>query len=289
MAVGPMGRVYLSEDGGRTFKQLGIKPLLAEAERKWHEATKGNSVSPSQMERLAPLPIWKLALDPQSPTDGRTLYAATAVGIYKTTDGGRTWNESSQGMTPSSDIHHLVINPKDPTTLYAAWGHRAEGEPPYGLYRSMDAGRNWTLPAPDKIGPVWSLSLCTGFPMTLYVIANEPRKSGGTWIKPKLWRTDDGGHSWRLVDERRGACVAVHPMDPERVYYATFAFDLNAERTGFWGSCDGGRHGQEIGVDIPLSCPMKAILFDYADPSRFFLLNGFCVYEGRDLGAPRGR
>ena len=78
-----------------------------------------------------------LAIDSSSPL---TLYAATRVGVYKSTDGANSWNLSSAGM---SNVSSLAINPTLPNIVY---GLASEG-----LFKSVDGGTNWnridTLPS----------------------------------------------------------------------------------------------------------------------------------------------
>jgi photosystem II stability/assembly factor-like uncharacterized protein len=71
-----------------------------------------------------------LAIDPQSPM---TVYAGTAAGVYKSTDGGSTWAHSG---LPSYWVYALAVDPLTPSTIYA--GTRGKG-----VYKSLDGGATW--------------------------------------------------------------------------------------------------------------------------------------------------
>jgi photosystem II stability/assembly factor-like uncharacterized protein len=82
-----------------------------------------------------------VAFDPRDP---RRLYVGTQVfGIYRSNDGGETWDTRNGGLTPwltgagtSIDVRVIAIDPSDPNTLYAATNGR-------GVYRSRDDGLSW--------------------------------------------------------------------------------------------------------------------------------------------------
>ena len=133
------------------------------------------------------------------------------------------------------------------------------------------------------MGAVRSLSIChaTG---ALCAIAHQPGKAG-YWASRNLWRSDDGGETWRMLDDRLGACVALHPQDPKRVYYMTFAQDVRRDKVNVYRSTDGGETWQGIADDVPLSPGGQGnkIVFDPTDRSRFFLLHNSGTYEGAEV------
>jgi photosystem II stability/assembly factor-like uncharacterized protein len=267
------GRVYLTEDGGRIFRPVGIQPLLAKAESK---AERPGTTDPFRINQLV--------LDPQSPASRRTLYAASDLGVFKTEDGGETWADRSQGLPADLGVVHLAVNSKTPRILYAGHSHR-DTAPDAGLYRSMDGGQSWARLAPEQLGALRSLSLCACVPDVLYAVASAPGAPGGYGTPSRLWRSNDRGETWKQLDGRLGSAVAVHPNDPEYVIYATFATDLNAQTPAIWRSLDGGVSWQHVARDIPLA-QIRRISFDASDPQRLFAMTSFCVYEGRDAGAP---
>jgi len=84
-------------------------------------------------EKEGPFVIHDIALDPENP---QIVYAATSnYGILKSTDGGKTWALSNQGLR-SYTHHAILVDPMHPRTLYAgAWGE--------GVSKSMDQGGHW--------------------------------------------------------------------------------------------------------------------------------------------------
>lgn len=98
----------------------------------------------------------------------------TESGVYKTTDGGQTWTQSSNGLTDPA-IGSLWLNPSNPTTLVAAsWTQ--------GLYQSTDGGQSWTL-----TGPYGSSTILLQIGSTLYAGAAQgiytSADSGKTWTQ----------------------------------------------------------------------------------------------------------
>ena len=270
---GASGHVYQSDDGGRTFKIVGVPQVTAEAERSKHK-----------------LYVHALALDPTSPKDARTIYAGTDFGIYKTSDGGRTWENGTVGLESLPRIRHVVIDPIHVERVYASAEPSVPEAVGAGLYRSEDSGVNWARLGHSQLGEVRSLSVChrTG---TLYAITHPPA-SAGYWAPRSLWRSDDHGETWQKLDDQLGACVAAHPQNPERVYYVTVAQDVRKDQVNVHRSTDGGKSWEAIADDIPLSpggCGNK-IVFDPSDPSRLFLLHNSGTYEGLEdrSPAPRG-
>ena len=259
---GRSGHVYQSDDGGRTFRAIGIPQLTAESERSGRK-----------------LYVRALALDPASPKAARTIYVGTDFGLYRTLDGGKTWQDPAVGLEAVPSMHHLLIDPTEPTRLYAsALSDAGEGA---GLYRSEDAGHNWVRLGPDKISAVKSMSICraTG---TLYVLANRIGQNPGSyWALRTVWRTDDHGKTWHKIDDRRAACVGVHPRDADRVYIATYAQDVHKEEVNVFRSTDGGETWEAIADDVPFSAGGEGnkIVFDRTNPSRFFLLYAAGTYE----------
>lgn len=73
--------------------------------------------------------VFAIAMNPQ---DANTLFAATNAGVFKTTDGGMSWNPANSGLPPFS-ITNIVIDPQYPDTLYVS--------STVGIFKSTDAGR----------------------------------------------------------------------------------------------------------------------------------------------------
>jgi photosystem II stability/assembly factor-like uncharacterized protein len=204
-SVGYGDGVYRSEDGGRTWKNVGLKGTEH---------------------------IGRIAIDPR---DSNTVYVAAQGplwngggerGLYKTTNGGVTWNRVLH-VSDDTGITDVVIDPTTPTIVYAAaWQRRRHvftyigGGPESGVYKSSDGGATWNkaqsgLPSGDlgRIG----LALSPSEPHYLYATVEATDTSGG------IFRSSDFGASW----EKRGPFVAqgmyygqivVDPRASDRVY-----------------------------------------------------------------------
>lgn len=96
--------------------------------------------------------VYDLAIDPVTPT---ILYAGTPSGVYKSMDGGATWNAANSGLTdlasPNPDVGALAIDPATPTTLYAGTG--------VGVFKSTDGAGSWSPTGLIRHSPLSSLSL----------------------------------------------------------------------------------------------------------------------------------
>jgi photosystem II stability/assembly factor-like uncharacterized protein len=174
-------------------------------------------------------------------------------GIYRTTDGGRTWAQTLfvDENTGCSDI---AMDPKNPRVLFAGmwtleihtWG-RDSGGPGGGLYVSRDGGETWTrlrghgLPT-RNVGKV-AVAISASNPNRVYAlietgdgvpIKGEPTDRG------QLWRSEDGGTNWQVVSYDHNAMgrahyysrMAVAPDDPDEAYFLTASYSK---------SIDGGR------------------------------------------------
>jgi photosystem II stability/assembly factor-like uncharacterized protein len=124
-------------------------------------------------------------------------------GIYKSTDGGVTWR--SLGLEKTQHIGRIVVHPANPdivwvSALGALWG----SNPDRGLYKTIDGGRTWTLSKfiSDKAGFI-DIAMDPRNPNVLFAASYE-RQRGPYFLRSggpgsALWRTGDGGTTWREV------------------------------------------------------------------------------------------
>ncbi|MFO0982948.1 MAG: hypothetical protein U1E76_14660 [Planctomycetota bacterium] len=214
--------MYKSLDGGRTWKQLG----LAQSER-----------------------IHRICLDPHDPEIayvaalGPTWSDGTERGVFKTTDGGATWQRVLY-VDQRTGCGDLVMDPTNPLKLFAAmWEHRRSpysfqsGGPGSGLYVTRDGGKSWQqitardgLPA-GELGRM-GLAIAPSNPNVVYALIEAAQNA--------LVRSDDGGLSFHTVNAETNialrpfyfADLRIDPANPERVYSLHFIVTV---------SNDGGR------------------------------------------------
>jgi photosystem II stability/assembly factor-like uncharacterized protein len=173
--------VYKTEDGGESWKNMGLKESRQ---------------------------IGMIAIDPRN-TDVVYIAAEGSIwgpggerGLYKTTDGGKTWNKSLN-ISENTGINNVVIDPRNPDVLYATSEQRRRhiftkigGGPESAVYKSKDAGKNWDkimngLPA-EHIGGM-GLAVSPVNPDVLYLIIEAAGDSGG------FFRSVNRGSSWEKM------------------------------------------------------------------------------------------
>ena len=154
------------------------------------------------------------------PTEPNTVYAATNLGLVKTTDGGGSWSPSGPDM---GAVREVAVDPKFPNTVYAATGFK-------GIFKSRDGGATWSpssegLPAGADVA---ALSVDASFPLILVAAVNL--ESSG-----EVYRSRDGGATWKRVRSTQALLrdVAADPRRADRVY-------AGIERLGLLRSEDGG-------------------------------------------------
>ena len=153
----------------------------------------------------------------------RTDPARFKGGVAVSTDGGRHWTLSNQGMEESA-ITHVLLDPKSPKgsrTLYAAAFGR-------GVYKSIDGGRTWALKnaglaADPRNQPfAWRLTLDQDGTLYLVVARRSERGRIGDADDGALYRSTDGAESWSRMTLPPGTngpnALTVDPADPKRLY-----------------------------------------------------------------------
>src|SRR6266566_8247110 len=124
-------------------------------------------------------------------------------GIYKSTDGGKTWK--NMGLAETRHIGRVVIHPKNPDVVYvAALGHLWGANPDRGVYKTTDGGKTWNqvLKISNDTG-VSDIAMDPESPDTLYAAAYQRRRApfgfngGGT--EAAIYKTTDGGASWKKL------------------------------------------------------------------------------------------
>jgi photosystem II stability/assembly factor-like uncharacterized protein len=196
--------VYKSTDGGRTWSA----PMLPRSQH-----------------------IGRIVIDPRDPD---VVYVAAVGplwapggerGLFKTTDGGRTWTNTKE-ISPFTGFTEVVMDPINPDVLYAASyqrERRAYSFLPAGtetaIWKTTDGARTWTkltsgLPT-GELGRI-GLSVCRSRPNTVYAVIHARGNTGGTY------RSDDAGATWRQTNNVNSTAwfygqIRCDPTDPDHV------------------------------------------------------------------------
>ncbi len=221
--------VYKSLDGGATWKNIGLKDTRA---------------------------IGKIIVNPKNPDIvfvaalGHVFGPNPERGVFRTTDGGKTWNKVLYVDDHTGAID-VVFDPNNPNILFAAtWQvYRtpwtlSSGGPGSGLYRSADGGSTWKRITEEQglpKGPYGKVGVAVGADSHRVYALIEAKDNGG------LYRSDNGGAKWELVNPehrlvQRGwyyMHVVADPKDPNKLYV------MNVE---FLRSIDGGHTFSKIRV-----------------------------------------
>jgi photosystem II stability/assembly factor-like uncharacterized protein len=121
-------------------------------------------------------------------------------GIYKTTDGGKTF--TNLGLKETQTIARIVIDPKSPETVYVASpGHLFGPNPERGVFKTTDGGKTWNkIKHIDDDTGFTDIAIDPSNPNILYAASYQRRRSGccfnGGGPGSALWKTTDAGRSW---------------------------------------------------------------------------------------------
>jgi len=209
--------IYKSTDGGETWTHAGLE----------------------KSERIAKIAV--------SSKDSNTVFACVPGalwsdspdrGLYKTTDGGKTWKQILKGLNASTGCTSIAIDPKNPDVMFASmwdfrrkgWEYRSGGDSPTapsgsGLFHSTDGGTTWNEITPEAN---------KGFPKKPYgriAVAIAPSNAKRVYAfvespQSALFVSDDGGMTWDKRDKSQWmvwrpfyfANLIVDPKNPDRVF-----------------------------------------------------------------------
>ena len=227
-SVGYGDGVYKSEDGGKTWKNMGLKNSEHIGKIIVHPEN-------SDIVYVAAVgPLWKEGGD---------------RGLFKTTDGGKTW-QAVLTIDEHTGVNDVLMDPRNPDILYAAAFQRRRhvftyvgGGPGSGMYKSKNGGQSWEkinsgLPTVD-IGRI-GLAMAPSNPEVIYAVVEAAQGKGG------FFRSTNRGASW---EKRSGhntsgnyySEIVVHPHQPETI----FSMDVWIQM-----STDGGKTFKMMGEEF---------------------------------------
>ena len=175
--------VYHSKDGGKSWKDMGLK--------------KSEHISKIIVHPEDPNTLWVASQGPLWSPGGER-------GLFKTTDGGKTWKNTLE-INEWTGVTDLVIDPTNPDILYAAsWQkHRnvaalIGGGPGTSLYKSVNGGDSWSkidkgLPGSNK-GKI-GLAISPMQPNVLYAAVELDKRAGA------VYRSENSGGSWKKMSD----------------------------------------------------------------------------------------
>jgi photosystem II stability/assembly factor-like uncharacterized protein len=183
---------------------------------------------------------------------------STGDGVYKSTDGGKTWK--NMGLRDGQQIPAIVVDPHDPDRAFVAvLGHPYGPNAQRGVFRTTDGGKTWdrVLYRDENAGAV-ALALDPADARTVYAVLWESRQGpweNGAWQGPGsgLFKSTDGGSTWHRLtnglptaEQRLGRIgIAVAPSDPHRLYAMVDAPQLG----GVYRSDDAGESWRRVNAE----------------------------------------
>jgi len=234
--------IYRSTDGGENWTNLGLK----ESER-----------------------ISKILIDPK---DSNTVYVCVPGrlwsdsddrGVYKTTDGGKSWNKILKGANLSTGCSMMSMNPQDPKSIIAGmwdfrrkgWTFRSGGENSTapsgsGLFQTSDGGATWkeldeksAKGLPAKPWGRIAVTIAPSNPNIVYALIESPHSA--------LYYSKDGGKTWEERDRSNFmvwrpfyfANLIVDPKNPDIVYKPDLALILSEDGGKSFTGASRGAHG----------------------------------------------
>lgn len=175
------------------------------------------------------------------PTDFTTFYmGSTGGGIWKTTNGGVTWSNISDGQFGTASVGAIQISPSDPEVIYVGMGEcciRGNVSFGDGVYKTMDGGRHWEYMGLKETRHIARIRVHPKDSRLVYVAALG--HAFGSNQERGVYRSHDGGRTFEQIlsrDEDTGAIdLAMDPQNP-RILYAA----LWQARRGPWSMTSGG-------------------------------------------------
>ncbi len=205
--------------------------------------------------------------------------AASDYGVFRSEDSGRTWKLVLAHPRPGSGSAVIAMKPGDASVVYAGIPFHGGG-----IFRSMDGGMSWTDSSPDFAAD--GVARHTLRQLDLAVVPSAPdvlyasiRIEASPWLV--FYRSDDGAETWRYLEAKGLVCrscgfmaLAVHPNDPERVYFGDVYLQLSE---------DGGRTFRQI--DQPGYVDQQHIVFDtLSGPGVVYFANDGGLWRSGDGG-----
>lgn len=268
--------IYKSTDGGRTFRHMGL-------------------AGSKHINRIVIDPVDNNVVLVAVP--GPLFGPGGERGVYKTTDGGRTWKQVLHG-DDDTGANDIVMSHSNPKLLFASTYQRRRtaccvngGGPGSGVWKSTDGGDTWTrltgngLPG-GSLGRI-ALDVYRGSSDIVYALIEGPSGGGGgeeggggggaTGGISGLYRSDNGGNTWRQVNSVNPrplyfSQLRIDPFTPERLFIGGVGLHM---------TIDGGKT-VETNADPTVHSDHHAIWLDPNAAGHIIVGNDGGVYASRD-------
>ena len=287
-SISPGGGIFKSTDGGETWEFKGLRETQA--------------IGRIVVHPLDPDIVFVAAL-------GHIWGANPERGLYRTTDGGDTW-ELVKFMSDKAGFVDVAFRPGDPNTLFAASWERVRGPwflrsggPGSALWKSTDGGTTWTEVVgngfPTTMKGRIGIAISESDPDIMFAMVeaeeggaesadaeegdapeggDEADEAGEASGGNGLYRSEDGGESWEKVNDASSrpfyySQVRVDPHDPDRVYFSSTPVQFSTDGGRTAGTTTNGIH-----VDH------HAMWIDPVDPERIAVGNDGGVAITYDRG-----
>ena len=254
-ALGYGDGVYKSVDGGKSWENMGLKDSRQ---------------------------IGKIVVDPRNSdvvyvaAEGSAWGPGGDRGLYKTTDGGKTWNKVLE-ISKHTGVNDIVMDPRNPDVLYASSEQRRRhvhtkigGGPETAIYKSTDAGENWRelkkgLPS-GHIGGI-GLAISPVDPDVIYAIIEGNEEEGG------FFRSNDRGASWKKMSKHHSSAqyyneIIASPHDVNTVYSMETVSKV---------TIDGGKTWERVGLKEK-HVDDHAMWIDPKDPNHYMIGSDGGIY-----------
>ncbi|WP_019670165.1 WD40/YVTN/BNR-like repeat-containing protein [Eudoraea adriatica] len=238
--------MYKSIDGGKTWSETGLANV--------------GQIGAIRIHPADPNIVYVAAI-------GRAFNSNNDRGLYKTTDGGNTWNQILF-VSDKTGISDIEMMPSNPAILYAAawkaerkpWTILSGGTPKEGgIYKSIDAGKNWTKlesGLPSKLIGKIDLEVCPADTKLLYALVEAPEDEGGLYI------SDDQGETFEHISDEKKirtrpfyyTNIKADPQNPDIIYSMATDYMKSADRGKTWTeitSPHGDNHDMWINPEKP--------------------------------------